>query len=314
MEVAMPHLKAGPNLILKLIKQVRALKLFAKVPKTVNVSKFILTLCGLILWAQPPGTFGAPGGRRGGMEGPPRQPEAALKGTIRGIIRDSLSQEPLAYVSIALYRQDKIVTGGLTDEKGAFLLREVPTGSYRLRIQPLEYAPVERIIETTPLRPDLNLGTLYLSEVGVQLGAVEIQADRSPIEYQPEKIVYTPEKDPTLQGGDAVDALRKMPSVNVDLEGNLQVRGSGAVRIYIDGKPSLLFGNNPGDALRAIPTDQIERIELMTNPSARYEAEGAVILNIVLKKNRLDGLNTSFNAGVTNQFANGSTTLSLIHI
>jgi outer membrane receptor protein involved in Fe transport len=93
------------------------------------------------------------------------------------------------------------------------------------------------------------------------------------------------------------------------MEGSIQVRGSGAVRIYVDGKPSLLFANNPGDALRAIPADQIERIELITNPSARYEAEGAVILNIVLKRNRLEGLTTTVNAGITNQMANGSLTL-----
>ncbi|RMF51267.1 MAG: TonB-dependent receptor, partial [Bacteroidetes bacterium] len=216
------------------------------------------------VWAQPPGGFGP--GRRGGPPGlegndPPR-PEAALQGTLRGILRDSLTQEPLPYVGVSLYRGEKLVTGTLSDEKGAFLLREVPPGRYRLRIQPLGYAPTERLIETTPLRPDLNLGTLFLSETGIQLSTVEIQAERSPIEYQPEKIVYSPEKDATVQGGDAIDVLRKVPAVNVDLDGNIQVRGSGAVRIYVDGKPSLLFANNPSDALRAIPADQIERVEL----------------------------------------------------
>ncbi len=263
------------------------------------------------VWAQPPGSFGP--GRRGGPPGlegndPPR-PEAALQGTLRGILRDSLTQEPLPYVGVSLYRGEKLVTGTLSDEKGAFLLREVPPGRYRLRIQPLGYAPTERLIETTPLRPDLNLGTLFLSETGIQLSTVEIQAERSPIEYQPEKIVYSPEKDATVQGGDAIDVLRKVPAVNVDLDGNIQVRGSGAVRIYVDGKPSLLFANNPSDALRAIPADQIERVELITNPSARYEAEGAVILNIVLKRNRLEGLTISANAGLTNQITNASLTL-----
>lgn len=239
------------------------------------------------------------------------RPDAAppIKGTIRGVLRDSATREVLPYVSISLYRGDKLITGALSDEKGAFILREVPIGKYRLRVQPLGYAPTEKVVETTPLRPDLNLGTLYLSEVGIELQAVEIQAERSPVEYQPEKIVYSPERDPTLQGGDAIDVLRKVPAVNVDLEGNVQVRGSGAVRIYVDGKPSLLFANNPGDALRAVPADQIERIELITNPSARYEAEGAVILNIVLKRNRLEGLSISGNAGISNQFANGSLTL-----
>ncbi|MCS7153452.1 MAG: TonB-dependent receptor family protein [Bacteroidia bacterium] len=262
-----------------------------------------LIIVGL-LWAQPPG------GRReipGGREMAPR-PEAALKGTIRGILKDSATKEPLPYVSVSLYRGDKLIAGGLSDEKGAFTLQEVPIGRYKLRVQPLGYAPTEKLIETTPLRPDLNLGTIFLSEVGVELQAVEIQAERSPIEYQPEKIVYSPEKDPTLQGGDAIDVLRKIPAVNVDLDGNIQVRGSGAIRIYVDGKPSLLFANNPGDALRAIPADQIDRIELITNPSARYEAEGAVILNIVLKRNRLEGITLSANAGISNQFANGSLT------
>ncbi|MCX7607325.1 MAG: TonB-dependent receptor family protein, partial [Bacteroidia bacterium] len=274
-------------------------------------------LAGLLMgvgWAQPPG--GMPGGRggqgrqewgRGEME-PPRS-EAALKGTIRGILRDSVSKEPLPYVSVSLYRGDKLITGALTDEKGAFTLQEVPIGRYRLRMQPLGYAPTEKIVETTPLRPDLSLGTIYLTETGIELQTVEIQAEKSPIEYQPEKIVYNPERDATVQGGDALDVLRKVPAVNIDLDGRIEVRGSGAVRIYVDGKPSLLFANNPGDALRAIPSDQIERVELITNPSARYEAEGAVILNIVLKRNRLEGLTTTANAGVTNQFTNGSLTL-----
>lgn len=257
-----------------------------------------------IIGAQPPG--GMP--MRSHGEGALRS-EASLSGTIRGVLRDSLTQEPLPFVSVSLYRGEKLITGTLSDEKGSFTLREVPIGKYRLRIQPLGYAPTDKIIETTPLRPDLNLGTLYLSQIGIELKAVEIQAERGPIEYQPEKIVYSPEKDPTLQGGDAIDVLRKVPAVNVDLDGRIEVRGSGAVRIYVDGKPSLLFANSPGDALRAIPADQIERIELITNPSARYEAEGAVILNIVLKRNRLEGISISGNAGISNQFANGSLTL-----
>ncbi len=264
---------------------------------------------GILIWAQPPGGVRRPGGE-GQRLGPDASPspsvDPSLKGTIRGILRDSLTREPLAYVSVSLYRSEKLITGTLSDEKGAFLLRDVPIGRYQMRIQPLGYQPFNQSVETTPLRPDLNLGTLYLSEVGVQLESIEIRAERSPVSYQPEKIVFTPEKDPTLQGGDAIDALRKMPAINLDLDGNIQVRGSGAVRIYVDGKPSLLFANNPGDALRSIPADQIERIELITNPSARYEAEGAVILNIVLKKNRLDGLTTSLNAGISTQFANGS--------
>lgn len=263
------------------------------------------------VWAQPPEGLG-PGrrGRRPGFEeNEPPRPEAALKGTLKGTLRDSSTRQPLPYVGVSLYRGDKLITGALTDNQGVFVLQDVPIGRYKLRIQPLGYAPTEKIVETTALRPDLNLGTLYLTESSVELPTVEIQAERSPIQYQPEKIVYAPEKDATVQGGDAIDVLRKMPAVNVDLDGNIQVRGSGAVRVYVDGKPSLLFANSPSDALRAIPADQIERVELITNPSARYEAEGAVILNIVLKRNRLEGLTVSANAGLTNQIANASLTL-----
>ncbi|MCS6894897.1 MAG: TonB-dependent receptor [Bacteroidia bacterium] len=273
----------------------------------------ILVVAVGIAWSQPPspGGFRPEGrgeeGRRNFSEFP--RSEAALRGTIRGSLRDSVTHEPLPYVSVSLYRGDRLIAGVLSDEKGNFTLSDVPIGKYRLRIHPLGYKPTDRIVETTPLRPDRNLGTLYISEVGVELQTVEIQSERGAIEYQPEKIVYSPDKDPTLQGGDALDVLRKLPAVNVDMEGRIEVRGSGAVRIYLDGKPSLLFANSPSDALRAVPADQIERIELITNPSARYEAEGAVILNIVLKRNRLEGLSISGNAGISNQFANGSLTI-----
>lgn len=274
--------------------------------------KVLLIAALSLAWGQPPvGGFRPEGrgneGRRSSMEG--AQPEAALKGTIRGSLRDSATREPLPYVPVNLYRGDKLITGTLSDEKGEFILSDVPIGIYRLRVHPLGYAPTDRVVETTALRPDKNLGTLYISEVGVELQAVEIQATRGAVEYQPEKIVYSPDKDPTLQGGDAIDVLRKLPAVNVDMDGRIEVRGSGAVRVYVDGKPSLLFANNPGEALRAVPADQIERIELITNPSARYEAEGAVILNIVLKRNRLEGINFTGNAGISNQFANGSVTV-----
>ncbi|MCS7162497.1 MAG: TonB-dependent receptor family protein [Bacteroidia bacterium] len=232
--------------------------------------------------------------------------EAALNGTIKGTLRDSATNQPLAYVSLYLYKGEKLVAGTLSDEKGHFTLAEIPPGRYILRLQAIGYAPIEKPVETTPLRPDLNLGTLYLSEPSTTLAPVQIQAERNPIEYLPEKVVYTPERDATIQGGDALDALRKMPAVNVDIDGRIEVRGSGAVRIWVDGKPSLLFANNPTDALRALPADQIERIELITVPSARYEAEGAAILNIVLKRHRLEGLATSLSAGVTNQLTNAN--------
>ncbi len=275
----------------------------------------VILILAVVAQAQPPGgrSGGGMPGRApfSGGEGGEERGQPVLRGTIRGVLVDSVTKEPLAYVTVSLQRAEKVIAGALSDDKGVFVLRDVPIGRYRLVLQPLGCAPTEKLVETTALRPDLNVGTLYISPSGVELSTVEIQAERSPVAYRPEKIVYNPSQDPTVQGGDAIDALRKMPAVNVDLDGNIQVRGSGAVRIYVDGKPSLLFANNPSDALRAVPADQIERIELITNPSARYEAEGAVIINIVLKRNHLEGLTTTLNAGLTNQIANGSATLGV---
>lgn len=217
--------------------------------------------------------------------------------SIVGKIIDSNTKEPLEYATIVLKNQKtKQLSGGITDDKGNFNISVNP-GTYDISFEFISFKTQEipnKIINST-----LNFGTIELSEDTDKLDEIVIIAEKSTVEIRLDKRIYNVGKDMTVKGGSASDVLDNVPSVDVDVEGNVSLRGNENVRILIDGKPSALVGLSGTDALRQLPADAIERVEVITSPSARYDAEGtAGILNIILRKGLASGLNGSMNATI----------------
>jgi outer membrane receptor protein involved in Fe transport len=199
------------------------------------------------------------------------------------------------FANVALYALDSSLVGGTsTDENGAFELPARP-GTYDLLITFLSFEPrrLQGLVKQAQ-RP-LALGVITLQADAQLLEEVEISAERSQVEFMLDKRVFNVGQDLANSGGNAADILANVPSVDVDIEGNVSLRGSENVRILIDGKPSGLVGNGNAEALRMLQAGMIEKIEVITNPSSKYEAEGEVgIINIVLKKEKQKGFNGSF--------------------
>lgn len=214
--------------------------------------------------------------------------------TVKGKVLDFESGQPVPYASVALYSlpDSSLADGMATTNDGLFNI-DVPRGDYFVKVNFLSYQDYTQ--NFTVGNKDIDLGTIKLNENSQQLDAVEIKTEKSRMELKLDKRVFNVEKDLTNQGGSASDILENVPSVNIDVEGNVTLRGSNSVRIFINGRPSGLTGISTSQALQQLPADMIEKVEVITNPSARYEAEGEVgIINIVLKKNKKGGLNGSF--------------------
>lgn len=224
----------------------------------------------------------------------------AGKSLLKGMLADSESQLPLAFATVTLFSlpDSAAVTGAITDETGAFALQAKP-GNYFLRAQSLAYqTQYAGGVALAEGGTETDLGVLLLAPDANTLKTVEIKAEKSQVQFDLDKKVYNVGKDLVNKGGSAADVLDNVPSVTVDAEGGVSLRGSESVRILIDGKPSGLvsFGS---DGLRNLPANLIDRVEVITNPSARYEAEGmAGIINIVLKKDQQRGVNGAFDLTV----------------
>ena len=217
--------------------------------------------------------------------------------SITGNIIDSNTKEPLEYATVVLNNlETKQLSGGITDEKGNFTIKIIP-GAYDISFEFISFKTIK--ISKKIINSSLNFGTIKLSEDSDKLDEIVIIAEKSTVEIRLDKRIYNVGKDMTVKGGSASDVLDNVPSVDVDVEGNVSLRGNENVRILIDGKPSALVGLSGSDALRQLPADAIERVEVVTSPSARYDAEGtAGILNIILRKGVATGLNGSLNTTI----------------
>lgn len=202
--------------------------------------------------------------------------------------------EPVPYANVIVYTIDStFVKGETSDINGLFEIKLRP-GNYLLKISFLSYASNWQKVNLNPQNREVNLGKIRLENNSQNLQEVEITAEKSTMELKLDKRVFNVEQDLANAGGDASDVLSNVPSVDVDADGNVSLRGSGGVRILLDGRQSGLIGDGTADALKQIPSDLIDRIEVITNPSARYDAEGEVgIINIILKKEQKKGFNGS---------------------
>lgn len=231
-----------------------------------------------------------------------KTPDASVI-TLNGKVLEAQTQTPLEYATVILKEtQTKLVAGGITDENGIFNI-SIPKGNYEISIEYISFK--SKKLPTQNLTSDTNFGTIQLSEDASSLDEVVIVAEKSTVDIRLDKRIYNVGKDMTVKGGNASDVLDNVPSVSVDVEGNVRLRGNENVRILIDGKPSALVGLSGADALRQLPADAIEKVEVITSPSARYDAEGtAGILNIVLRKGKALGFNGSINStvGVPDQY------------
>ena len=221
------------------------------------------------------------------------QTGAGRKVWLRGAFVDE-QQKPVPFATLAVYGPgNALVTGAVADDAGQFAV-QVPPGRYELKLTAVSYR--ERTMKDMEVgNRDVQLGPLALTADSQRLDEVVVRGERSQMVLALDKKVFNVGKDLANAGGTALNILGNVPSVAVDVEGNVSLRGSSNVRILIDGKPSGLVSFKGGSGLQQLQASMIERVEIITNPSARYEAEGmSGIINIVLKKDQRQGFNGSF--------------------
>ena len=228
---------------------------------------------------------------------------------IEGVVIDKETQDPLEYTTISLLNDSSpdLIQGGITDKNGKFIIEVFP-GKYNIT---LEYIGFDKIIlKDKVISIDEDFGIFELEIVAESLNEVELVGERTEVEIRLDKRIYNVGKDITVRGGSVADVLDNVPSVSVDVEGNVALRGNQNVRILINGKPSGLVGLSGPQGLRSLPAESIEKVEVVTSPSARYEASGtAGILNVILKKEELEGFNGSFilNGGAPTTYGGNAT-------
>jgi outer membrane receptor protein involved in Fe transport len=221
-------------------------------------------------------------------------------GVIKGAIVDSLTQEKIEYATISLINTatGKAVNGAMADEKGKFTLDKINEGTYKLVVAFIGYK--SKVINNINITSENNILTyknISLAPMVQITNEVVVKGERAMIEEKVDRTVYNAEADPTNKGADASEVLRKAPMLSVDLDGNVSMRGSQNVKVLINNKPSTITAGSVADALKQIPGDQIKSVEVITSPSSKYDAEGSAgIINIILKKNNLEGQSMNIDA------------------
>ena len=218
-------------------------------------------------------------------------------GSISGKVIDSRTKETLPYVNIIVKDGANVVTGGITDDNGDFTINNLELKKYAVEVQFMGFKTHTTSVTLSGNNKAAGLGTISLTEEATMLNEVEIVKEVSTIEQKLDRKVITVGRDLTTAGGTASEIMNNIPTVNVDQDGNISLRGNQNVRVLVDGRPTNI---SPAQLLKQIPSTSIKKIELITNPSAKYNPEGmSGIINIILHKNANDGFNGNFNAGIT---------------
>ncbi len=272
--------------------------------------------------ATPPGNFTAPAGStpstiaepnassvqpQSGATPSEAEPIAQGNGKISGMLVDSTSNKPVEFATIALLSTatNKPINGTTADANGKFTINRLAPGKYRILYTFIGYKDKRSSVITIDRGGNINLGTVKLAADIRTLKEVNVVGQAAMIEEKVDRLVYNADKDITAKGGDATDIMRKVPMLSVDLDGNVSLRGSSNVTVLINNKPSTIVASSVADALKQIPADMIKTVEVITSPSAKYDAEGSAgIINIVTKKTTLQGATLDVNGGVGNRGSN----------
>lgn len=244
---------------------------------------------------------------------PKKKDFSNIKTKLTGRVLDAESNKPVESATVQIYSlkdTTKLVKGAATDAEGNFVLADFRPGKFELRVSVIGYNTSKiKEVDVLPMNPEVNVGDIKIKQ-GSEFVTSEItvEAEKNMMEMGIDKKVFNVEKDIMSQSGSATDILRNIPSVTVDSDGNISLRGSGNVRILINGKPSGLLSSDPAAVLEQIPANTIERIEVINNPSAKFDPEGmAGIINIVLKKGQQEtsgyNFNLSLNAGTKDKYS-----------
>jgi outer membrane receptor protein involved in Fe transport len=228
------------------------------------------------------------------------QPLPQATGTVSGRVVDRLTNLPVEYANIVIFRSDTtVVNGSVTTGEGVFMINDLPFGKYLVKVSFIGYEDLW--IDTLWLNGrnrNVVFEKIALEQTAQVLGNVQVTAQRSVLEMQIDRRVFNVDQSIVSQGQTATEVLETVPSVEVDMDGNVSLRGSGNVTILVDGRPSAMMGSDVATALKQIPASMIESIEIITNPSAKYDPEGmSGIINIKLKKDRKAGINGVASAG-----------------
>lgn len=248
-----------------------------------TVALLVLALAPVWLSAQQPG-----------MQGPPT--------AITGVVQDAQSASGLATASVEVHsaRDSALVTGALTDESGRFLVPGVVPGEYYLRITYIGYE-VKMVdgVSVSPAAPRADVGVIALGLSAVELEGITVESERSAVQLAVDRTIYNAREMPATAGGNATDVLRNVPAVEVDIDGNVSLRGNANVAIQINGRPAPMRGQALTNFLQQLPASMVQRVEVVPNPSAAHDPEGmGGIINIVLEQNADLGFSYGVNAGV----------------
>ena len=229
--------------------------------------------------------------------------------TITGVVADSVTHEGEPYATLTIARADsaaKPVKQALTDIKGRFCISSSGTGSYLLMVRSMGRKPMQRAYTIDATTRTIDLGTLLLQDGGNQLETVEVVAYKPLVKADVDKIAYSVEDDPEANTNTVIEMLKKVPMVTVDGQDNIRVNGNSSFKIYVNGKPNNMMTKNPKEVLKSMPASSIKKIEVITNPGPKYDAEGVGgILNIVTEGKGPEGYNATFSGRANNSSYGG---------
>lgn len=229
--------------------------------------------------------------------------------TITGVVADSVTHEGEPYATLTITRADstaKPVKQALTDIKGRFSISSSGTGSYLLMVRSMGRKPMQRAYTVDATTRTIDMGTLLLQDGGNQLETVEVVAYKPLVKADVDKIAYSVEDDPEANTNTVIEMLKKVPMVTVDGQDNIRVNGNSSFKIYVNGKPNNMMTKNPKEVLKSMPASSIKKIEVITNPGPKYDAEGVGgILNIVTEGKGPEGYNATFSGRANNSSYGG---------